>query len=57
MNKPFDNSPNPFLQLNLSIEEIVEAYIFFSDADHEAQLLVIEALDKSYNVRDLINFR
>jgi len=51
----FDGHPNPFIQLNLSKDELAEAYAFFHGVDSEGQLLVIEALDRKYSVLDLIN--
>jgi len=46
----FDNSPNPFIELDLCKQELAEAYEFFAGADPEAQALVIEALDKKYRL-------
>lgn len=46
----FDNSPNPFIELDLCKQELAEAYEFFAGADPEGQALVIEALDKKYRL-------
>ena len=50
---PFDNSANPFIDLDLCKDELVEAYAFFADADPVAQRMVIEALDRKYSVEEL----
>jgi hypothetical protein len=52
----FDNSPNPFVELDLNKEELVEAYGFFADVDPEAQSLVISAMDMKYSLMELVNF-
>lgn len=49
----YNNTPNPFLQLKLSLDELVEAYAFFADADPVAQRLVIEAIDRRFSVEEL----
>ena len=49
----YDNTPNPFVELDLCKDELVEAYAFFADADPEAQDLIIEALDRKYSVEEL----
>lgn len=45
---PFDNSPNPFIELDLCKQELAEAYEFFAGVDPEGQALVAEALDRKY---------
>ena len=52
----FDESTNPFIDLDLSYPELVEAYIFFDDCDPDAQRMVADALDKKYSLRHLIEF-
>ena len=54
---PFDNCPNPFIELDLSKEELVEAYNFFQGVDLESQMLVADALDAKYSLMELINIR
>lgn len=54
---PFDNSANPFVDLNLCKDELVEAYIFFHDVDNVAQQMVIEAIDRKYTLEELFNIR
>lgn len=46
----FDNSPNPFIELDLCKQELIEAYEFFSGVDPHGQALVIEALDRKYRL-------
>lgn len=47
---PFDNSPNPFIELDLCKQELAEAYEFFAGVDPEGQALVAEALDRKYRL-------
>jgi hypothetical protein len=53
---PFDNCPNPFIELDLSKDELVEAYNLFQGVDPESQQLVIQALDAKYSLMELISF-
>jgi|TARA_R110002126_G_scaffold29059_4_gene96476 hypothetical protein len=53
MSKPFDNADNPFLQLNMSKVELIEAYSFFNGVDTESQLLIVDALDAKYTLGEL----
>ena len=53
----FDNAHNPFIELNLSKEELVEAYNFFQGVDLESQMLVADALDAKYSLMEVINIR
>lgn len=49
----YDNTPNPFVELDLNKDELVEAYGLFAGCDPEAQELIIEALDRKYSVEEL----
>lgn len=49
----YDNTPNPFIKLDLCKDELVEAYSLFAGVDPEAQDLIIEALDRKYSVEEL----
>ena len=49
----YDNTPNPFIELDLCKDELVEAYGMFAGHDPEAQQLIIEALDRKYSVEEL----
>jgi hypothetical protein len=51
--KIYDNTPNPFIELDLNKDELVEAYGMFAGYDREAQDLIIEALDRKYSVEEL----
>jgi hypothetical protein len=51
--KPYDHTENPFIELDLCKDELVEAYALFADADPEAQHLIVEALDRKYSVEEL----
>ena len=50
----FDESTNPFIDLDLCFDELSEAYIFFSDCDPEAQAMVASALDKKYSLMQIL---